>query len=94
MLRRGQTMAETTLKLDEDKAEEIAHSIAEEIYQHMENDHVKDDLFTWIDLALLMLAFVMIAIIPVWGASFSLFPNVAVKGYQIAKRHKRNKTTQ
>jgi hypothetical protein len=85
-------MAETTLTLDEDKAEEIAHRIATEIYQHMENDHVKDDFFTWLDLGLLMVAFVMIAIIPVWGASFSLFPNVAVKGYQIAKRRKRNRS--
>jgi hypothetical protein len=83
-------MSETTLTLDEDKAEEIAHKIAEEIYQHMEKDHVADDLFTWIDLTLLMAAFVLIAIIPVWGASFSLFPNVAVKGYQIICRRRRN----
>lgn len=84
-------MAETTLTLDEDKAEEIAHRIATEIYQHMENDHAKDDFFTFIDMGLLVIAFVMIAILPVWGASFSLFPNVAVKGFQIYRKYKRNR---
>lgn len=76
---------------DDDRLDEIAHHIAEEIYAHMERDHAKDDFFTWFDLALLATAFVLIAILPVWGASMSLMPNVAVKGYQIAMRWKRNR---
>lgn len=75
--------------LDDDKAEKLAERVAHEIYQHIENDHVADDIWTYVDLALLMVAIVAIAIVPVWGASFSLFPNIVVKGYQIICRKRR-----
>lgn len=76
--------------MEDDKLDQLAHHMADEIYFHMENDHVRDDFITWIDLFMLIAVFVLIAIVPVWGASFAIFPNVFVKGYQIVRRYRRN----
>lgn len=77
--------------VEEDKLDQLAHRMADEIYLHMERDHVKDDFITYFDMLLLLAAFVLIAIIPVWGSSFAIFPNVVVKGYQIGRRWNRNR---
>lgn len=76
---------------DDDKFDATAHKIADEIYEHIENDHVKDDFLTWFDLALLTLALVIMTLIPAAGAPATIIPNVAVKGYQVARKWKRHK---
>jgi hypothetical protein len=75
----------------DDKPEQIAHQIAVEIYDHMEKDHVKDDFLTWFDMSLLALALIMMTLLPYTAAPMTIFPNVAVKGYQIARRYRRRK---
>lgn len=91
----------------DDNVVTIAHNVAEEIYshlkqddlageiyQHMEHDHVKDDFITWFDLALLVIALIVMAMIPEAGAPMTIIPNVAVKGYQVAYRwHKSRKVS-
>lgn len=71
--------------------DDVAHKIADEIYKRIEDDHVKDGLFTWIDLALLALALVCMALIPATAAPMTLLPNVGVKGYQLANRWRKNR---
>ena len=74
----------------ENDLEQFAHKMADEIYCHIENDHVKDDFITWFDLALLAFALIVMTVVPAIGAPMTLMPNVAVKGYQIARRYNRN----
>lgn len=76
---------------DGDKFDQIAHSIADEIYTHIEEDHVKDDFITWFDMGLLALALIMMTLLPYTAAPMTVVPNVAVKGYQIARRYHRTK---
>jgi hypothetical protein len=77
------------MPIDDGKFDQVAHQIATEIYTHMEEDRVKDDFITWFDMGLLAIALIMMTLLPYTAAPMTIVPNVAVKGYQIARRYHR-----